>query len=50
MMKKKENTQLVELTYINGVKKDRLVIDQSNKNFVIKEETETTFEEYKIKR
>ena len=47
---KKENTQLVELTYINGVKKDRLVIDQSNKNFVIKEETETTFEEYKIKR
>jgi len=47
---KKENTQLVELTYINGVKKDRLVIDQSNKNFVIKEEIETTFEEDKIKR
>ncbi len=46
---KKENIQLVELTYINGVEKDRLVLNQSNKNFVIKEDPETTIEEDKIK-
>ena len=45
-----ENIQLIEITYINGIENVRMVVEQSNKNFIIKEETEQVIEDNKIKK